>query len=320
MTFVGESPGITRVRRAAERLAPTPLPVLIRGETGTGKEVLARWIHARSDRVGPFVAVDCAGLAPSLIESELFGHRRGAFTGATQSRDGLVAAAEGGTFFLDEIGELPLDVQTRLLRLLDNGTYRPVGADRERHAGIRVIAATWRDLHDHVKVGRFRRDLYHRLVVADLVLPPLRDRGADLDRLLDHLLNAESAAAGRPTPTLSAPLRSHLRRWPWPGNIRELRNVARYLATLTSGPQATLKDLPRRLHAPVPAAPLAGAVPVRADLPYLDARRAWLDAFQFRYVSEVLARHSGNVSAAARASGMDRRSIQRILRRAAEAN
>jgi len=151
-------------------------------------------------------------------------------------------------------------------------------------------------------------------------LPPLRQRGPDLDRLLDHLLVTEAAEAGRPAPTLSAPLRAHLRRWPWPGNIRELRNVARYLATLTPGPQATLADLPRRLHAPVTSTRPPETVPVHADLPYIDARRAWLDAFQFRYVSEVLARHGGNVSAAARASGMDRRSIQRILQRAADAD
>jgi DNA-binding NtrC family response regulator len=316
VTLLGESPAIHRLRDRLNQVAKTPLPVLLVGETGTGKEVAARFLHDQSGRAGPFVAVDCAALSPSLVESELFGHERGAFTGATQRREGLVYAARGGTFFLDEIGELPAPTQTRLLRLLQEGSYRLVGGNDERKADIRVVAATWRDLGVFVAEGKFRRDLYHRLAVVELKLPPLRDRGGDVELLLEGFL--AEATAGRP-PTLDATVRQHLHDWPWPGNIRELKNVAAYIGAMARGRTVTMDDIPPQMRRAPPGFPSSASVPsiapIRTDLAYMDARRLWLDAFQQRYVEAILEQNGGNVSAAARAAGMDRRSIQRIASR-----
>ncbi len=300
------------------RVAPTPLPVLLVGETGTGKEVAARALHDLSGRAGPFVPVDCGSLSQSLVESELFGHERGAFTGANHRREGLIRAAAGGTFFLDEIGELPLETQTRLLRILEQGTYRLVGGEREQRADIRIVAATWRNLREQVSNGEFRQDLYHRLSIVELTLPPVRERGADADELMRHFLEVECERVGRLPLDLETDVRRHLQRWPWPGNVRELRNAAAYVAAMTPGGRVRFEDLPNSLRRTAPDAPdreRGGGVHVRTDLPYMEARRDWLDQFQIQYVSTLLEEHGGNVSAAARAAGMDRRSIQRILSR-----
>ena len=292
--------------------------MLLIGETGTGKEVAARYLHWHSDRrQGPFVAVDCAAISHTLVETELFGHERGAFTGAHQQRDGLVAAASGGTFFLDEIAELPLDAQTRLLRLLQEGTYRPVGSQEQRDADIRVVAATWQDLSIAVKEGRFRRDLYHRLNVVELHLPTLRERTGDLQILLDHLIVDISKRLGRTPPTPDAAVRRHLEQWPWPGNVRELVNTVEYMCAMARGTRVGLADLPSQLSRPAPNLNTGSAMPeVRTDLPYIEARRIWLDTFQQLYVNTLLTEYDGNISKAARAADMDRRSIQRILSRA----
>ena len=313
--LVGQTPPMRKLRERIGQVARTPLPVLIVGETGTGKEVVARAIHDNSGRTGTFVAVDCAALSPNLVESELFGHERGAFTGAQQRREGLIWQARGGTFFLDEIGELPMPTQTRLLRLLQESTYRLVGGNEERKADIRIIAATWRDLEAFVDEGRFRRDLYHRLAVVELRVPPLRDRKDDVAVLLDRFLDAESEAAGRVPVRLAEHVKKHLIEWPWPGNVRELRNVASYIAAMSRGPVAQYEDLPPQIRRG-PEGPNPSAVAaIRTDLPYMESRRVWLDAFQDAYVEAVLERHAGNVSAAARSSEMDRRSIQRIVAR-----
>lgn len=312
----GESAAMVQLRKRIAQIAPTALPVVILGETGTGKEVVARAIHHASDRRDlPFVPVDCAAISSSLIEAELFGVERGAFTGASQRRAGLIAAAEGGTFFLDEVAELPMETQTRLLRLLQERTYRPVGGEEQRHADIRVIAATWKDLNTAVRDGRFRRDLYHRLAVVELAIPPLRARAEDIDVLFDRLMADACERLGRSLPSVAPATRAHLRSWPWPGNVRELVNTVEYVAAMLVGQRVQLADLPPQLlrsSAPQPA----GSTPrLRTDLPYIDARRAWLDLFQDLYVHALLDEHDGNVSAAARAAQMDRRSIQRILSR-----
>jgi DNA-binding NtrC family response regulator len=317
--LIGESKALESVRFQISRVAPTPLPVLIHGETGTGKEVTARALHDASGRNGPFVPVDCAALSPQLVESELFGHERGAFTGANQAREGLVHAANHGTFFLDEIGELPMDVQSRLLRLLEQATYRPVGSQQERRADIRVIAATWRDLDARVSEGLFRRDLYHRLSVVELFLPPLRERGDDVEMLIGYFLDQAASDLGRPPPILEPQAMTHLLSWPWPGNIRELRNVTSYICAMTQGRRAGLRDLPPQILRSAPGGARLNAgtgIEPRTDLPYMEARREWLDEFQYRYVTSLLDENDGNVSATARAAGMDRRSIQRILTRA----
>ncbi|MCA9568357.1 MAG: sigma-54-dependent Fis family transcriptional regulator [Myxococcales bacterium] len=319
----GSSPAIERLRGRIQTVARTPLPVLVHGETGTGKEVVARMVHEASGRTGPFVPVDCGALAQSLVESELFGHERGAFTGANTRREGLVWAANGGTFFLDEIGELPMEAQTRLLRLLENGTYRPVGGSEQRTADIRVVAATWRDLRERVAEGAFREDLFHRLSIVELHLPPLRARGGDAVLLFEHFL-AAALPGGREPPVLEPSARAWLQRWPWPGNVREVRNAAQYVAAMVPGERISVDDLPPQLQrtppevADVSLPGRASDLELRLDLPYMEARRVFLDDFQLRYVEAQLARHEGNVSAAARAAGMDRRSIQRILARVRE--
>ncbi len=321
--LLGDSPAMAQLRKRVGQVANTPLPVLLTGETGTGKEVVARTLHDLSERTGPFIPVDCAALSMSLVETELFGHERGAFTGANQRREGLVYAARGGTFFLDEIGELPMQTQTRLLRLLESGTYRPVGDQRERTADLRVIAATWRDLRQGVADGTFREDLYHRLSIVGLRMPPLRERVSDIDMLFARFMGDFCEPTGRQPPVLKPDVRVHLRQWPWPGNIRELRNVASYVAAMTPGGRVRMEDLPPTLLRPPPEVPdaempvgLGRSTDVRIDLPYMDARRLFLDDFQQRYVEAILEAHDGNVSAAARAAGMDRRSIQRILKNA----
>ena len=319
--LLGDSEAMRRLRGRLRQVATTPLPVLLTGETGTGKEVAARTLHELSGRAGPFVPVDCAALSSQLVETELFGHERGAFTGANARREGLVYAARGGTFFLDEVGELPLETQTRLLRLLEQGTYRPVGDQKERKAEIRVIAATWRDLRQGVADGTFREDLYHRLSIVELRMPSLRERIDDFELLAERFMDEACAPHGRVAPALDPNVRAHLRRWPWPGNIRELRNVASYLAAMTPGARVRMDDLPPTLLRAPPEVPDARVSvslsndDVRIDLPYMEARRLFLDDFQQRYVAAILDAHDGNVSAAARAAGMDRRSIQRILKR-----
>ena len=313
--LIGSSASMELIRVRLRKVATTPLPVMICGETGTGKEVVARQIHHLSGRTGAFVPVDCGALSHQLVESELFGYEKGAFTGANQRRDGLVYAAVDGTFFLDEVGELPLAAQTRLLRLLEEGRYRPVGAAEERSAEIRIVAATWRDLRKAVESGAFRQDLYHRLAVVEFHLSPLRNRPEDVEDLLEYFL----AQTDRAKPVIDAATMSFLRGWPWPGNTRELRNVAKYLCAMHPGQPVGMTELPPQLRrTPHLANPAVrgdlGSMP-RVDLPYMEARRAWLEEFQVRYVSELLKAHDGNISAAARAADMDRRSIQRILSR-----
>ncbi|MEN0068279.1 MAG: sigma-54 dependent transcriptional regulator [Myxococcota bacterium] len=318
--ILGTSAAMEDFVRRLSQVATTPLPVLLTGETGTGKEMAARLVHHHSDRNGAFIPIDCAALSPSLVETELFGHERGAFTGAHQRREGLVHAASGGTFFLDEIGELPIETQTRLLRLLEQGTYRPVGDTLERKADIRVVAASWRNLRERVAQGAFREDLFHRLSIVELRLPSLRERVEDIDLLFEHFLS--QACEGKRLPPEPEPdVRVHLRRWPWPGNVRELKNVANYAAALTPGSRIRMVDLPPALLRPPPEVDKRdlrvsfGPRDLRTDLPYMEARRLFLDDFQQRYVEAILEEHAGNVSAAARAAGMDRRSIQRIMKR-----
>ena len=314
--LIGESTPMTQLRMRIQRVAATPLPVLITGETGTGKEVVARALHEESGRTGAFVPIDCGALSHSLIESELFGHERGAFTGAHQRREGLIAAAHGGTFFLDEIGEMRVDTQTRLLRILESGSYRRIGATTEEQADIRVVAATWRDLRERVREGSFREDLYHRLTIVELVLPPLRYRGDDVLLLLRLFMDQQTQAMGRQSPRIEGEVERHLCAWPWPGNVRELKNTAAFLVAMTPGSRVRFDDLPANLRRASPETPGGDSgVDVRIDVPYMEARRQFLDQFQERYVMAQLEAHAGNVSAAARASEMDRRSIQRILSR-----
>ncbi|MEO0650786.1 MAG: sigma 54-interacting transcriptional regulator [Planctomycetota bacterium] len=226
--MIGESHAMQQVFERIERVADADVPLLIRGETGTGKELVARAVHERSGRAqAPFVAVNCAAIPGSLLESELFGHVRGAFTDAVEDRQGHFAAANGGTLFLDEIGDMPLEMQAKLLRVLQEGELRPVGGTKTVRVDVRVLAATHRDLAAMCASGAFREDLYFRLAVVEVALPPLRERDGDAALIATRLVPRLAADVGRPTPSLSPAALEALGAWSWPGNVRELENELR---------------------------------------------------------------------------------------------
>ncbi len=243
--FVGSSPELQAVLRQASMVAATDATVLVLGESGTGKEHLARHIHARSRRPdGPLITVNCAALPEELVESELFGHRRGAFTGANDHQPGLVRQAHGGTLLLDEIAELPAGAQAKLLRFLENGECQPLGAAEAEQIDVRVIAATHQDLQQRVADGRFRADLYYRLQVVPLEMPPLRSRQGDVRRLAEHFRVTLAEHHGVEPPRFTPALLRWLGQWPWPGNVRELKNLVERCVIFMSGAEINPGDLP----------------------------------------------------------------------------
>ena len=242
-TIIGQCPGLRRVLAAADRIAPTAMSVLVTGETGTGKEGLARRLHDMSGRKGAFVVVNCASLPPELVESELFGHARGAFTGAVGDKRGLVLDANGGTLFLDEIGELTMEVQAKLLRLLQEKEIRPLGGRQVIKVDVRVVAATWRDLRGRVAEGAFREDLLYRLAVFELALPPLRERGDDVLLLARHVVDGFAQQAGIGRRSLARSAGAALRGHEWKGNVRELQAVLVRAAVLGDGRTITGGDI-----------------------------------------------------------------------------
>jgi two-component system response regulator GlrR len=303
--------GRSQVMRAAmaelERAAANDVTVLLQGETGTGKDAAAESIHRESARRdGPFVVVDCASIPSALMESELFGHRKGSFTGADQSRVGAFAAASGGTILLDEIGELAVELQPKLLRVLETRTVQQVGSTGREPVDVRVIAATNRNLRQEVNERRFRPDLYYRLAVVEIALPSLRQRPEDIPILVDALLAAGGSAAGPAVDRLrSAATQAELARHLWPGNVRELRNyVERCLAF----------DDPPRLAGSELAEP--SALAVDTSKPLRVERDRWIRRVEHDYLEKLLAEHGDNVSAAARAAGIDRIHMYRLLWRA----
>lgn len=300
---VGRHPAFLDLLELADRCAGCDYPVVIQGESGTGKELLARRIHEGSARKrGPFCVVDCAVLNQSLAAAELFGHRRGAFTGAHLEHTGLVASASDGTLFLDEIGELDAAVQGQLLRLLQEGVYRQVGDTGWREANVRIVCATNRDLRAEVEYGRFRHDLYHRLDVLRLSVPPLRQRRSDIPLLARYFAESENRRQ-EPPRRLSNGAVAALVDYDWPGNVRELENVIRRLLLVCEGdwigPEAVDQELYGRSDRPR-----------LHDLPYKEARAASQDAFARRYLETALARADGNVTLAARQSGLRRQYFQ----------
>ncbi|MBX7105282.1 MAG: sigma-54 dependent transcriptional regulator [Gemmataceae bacterium] len=271
-----EEPAMHAALAIVERVAPTEAAVLLRGESGTGKGVFARLIHERSRRARrPFVVVHCPSLSGELLESELFGHAKGAFTGATEATDGKVAAGDGGTLFLDEIGDLPLPLQPKLLRFLQDKSYERLGETRTRNADVRIIAATNRDLPGDVAAGRFREDLLYRLNVIEITLPSLRDRPRDLPRIADHLLAFFARQLGRPGLRFTDAARAALARHTWPGNLRELRNAIERSVILSSDDDVGLAHLP---------APLA-----RSAQPAEVGQRVTLDELETEHIRRVLA-------------------------------
>jgi two-component system, NtrC family, nitrogen regulation response regulator GlnG len=306
--LVGNSRRMREVFTLLERLAAGESDVLIQGETGTGKELCAEAIHAHSSRSkGPFVIADLAGIAPSLLESELFGHVKGAFTGANTDRAGAFERAHGGTLFLDEVGELPLEVQPRLLRALERRQVKRVGANDYRTVNVRVVAATHQDLEGAVKNGAFRGDLFHRLAVLRVVLPPLREHPEDIPLLIDTVLTR----MGRPPSALSDQTRALLAQYPWPGNVRELRNVVDRVVNLGEEALPDIPDVPPRAVDDDPE----NTVPMALDLPFKEAKERLIEGFERDYLRTLLERCEGNVSRASREAGIDRVYLRKLLRK-----
>src|SRR5579883_2322943 len=311
--IVGNSPAIRRVLRLVEKVAATDATVLVRGPSGTGKELIARALHGNSRRRDkPLVTVNCATLQESLLESELFGHEKGAFTGADKAKPGLFEVAEGGTLFIDEVAEMSPALQAKLLRVLEDGHYRRVGGTQERHADVRVVAATNKPLEDEQKAGRFREDLFFRLNVITVTLPPLKERREDIPDLITHFLHTRQV--GRGLMKLDPEALRVLCGYDWPGNIRELANVMERAQILAEGDTITLDDLPENLvqvsklvpvdDVPATSGPATTAAPVSPDD---------LDAVERRHVMDVLKRHGGNKVQAAKALGVSRRTLYRLI-------
>ncbi|MGH7401138.1 MAG: sigma-54 interaction domain-containing protein, partial [Candidatus Rokuibacteriota bacterium] len=292
--------------------------ILVLGESGTGKELVARAIHANSPRAGqPFVPVDCASLPEQLLESELFGHEKGAFTGAVRSKPGLVEMAHRGTLFLDEIAELPGALQVKLLRVLQERQIRRVGGTSLVDVDVRVVSATNRDLSDAIARGQFRDELYYRVNVIAIGLPPLRERAGDVRLLARTFLRR--FGQGRVTAMEDA-VSDALERYAWPGNVRELQNVMERACALADGSTVTLRDLPDHVMraVPRPAALRAGLAsegvpPAGTDLTLKAAKEQWLQVLEVSYLRDVLARHDGNVSSSAKAAGIDRKTFHRLI-------
>jgi two-component system response regulator HydG len=352
--IIGDSPKMLDVYRLIEGVAPTSSTVLILGESGTGKELVARAIHQHSPRSRrPFVAVNCGAIPKELVESELFGHVRGAFTGAQTARAGLFETADGGTILLDEVGDLPLAAQVKLLRVLQEGETKRVGADETRTVDVRVLAATNVDIVSRLQSGQFRRDLYYRLNVIAIELPPLRERGDDVLLLANHYLQKFSRSMQREPRRLTQDAVRALRDYDWPGNVRELEHAIEHAMVLAQKDVITAPDLPfgrspelspplrdsgtfpgaailpgpmREEPPPQALARSNGRGPEGADagrsllfelaeLPYAEAKRRLVGLFDETYTSELLRRTGGNMSEAARRAGLDRSNFRRLLRR-----
>ncbi|MEM9587195.1 MAG: sigma-54 dependent transcriptional regulator [Planctomycetota bacterium] len=305
--LLGESQPMKQLYDQVLRVAPSDASVLICGESGTGKEVLARALHEHSERAAhPFVAVNCAALSETLLESELFGHVRGAFTDARSQRRGLFLEATGGTLLLDEVGDMPLSMQVKLLRALEEERLRPVGSDQEVSFDVRVLAATHRDLDTAVEEGRFRQDLFYRINVIQLNVPPLRSRGVDILLLAQYFLDRFAKRSGKQVTKISEPAAEKLLAYSWPGNVRELRNVVQRAVALAQHDNIVVEDLPLnvRNHR-------GGAVFIGGDDP---SELVSLEEVETRYIQHVLKATDNNRTQAARILGLDRKTLYRKLK------
>jgi DNA-binding NtrC family response regulator len=311
--LVGEHRAIVKLRELIERVAPTEVTVLITGESGTGKEVVALAIHSLSPRYNqPFVPVNCAAIPQDLLESEMFGHERGAFTGAAGSRHGLLTTADRGTIFLDEIGEMPIGLQAKLLRVLEDGVVRPVGSDRTAHVNVRVIAASNVDLANAVAKGRFREDLFYRLQVVPIVIAPLRERRSDIPLLAEHFLDrVRDRTPGREL-TISREAMVALWSFDWPGNVRELENMVERLSILCEGATIDMAILPENLAVVArPAVPTIGVSLKDGGVNLNNLVRE----LEGRLINDALKQTGGNKQAAARLLGLKRTTFSAKLRR-----
>jgi DNA-binding NtrC family response regulator len=298
--MIGSGPAMRRIVQLIEKVAPTDSTVLVRGESGTGKELVARALHHNSPRRGlPLVTVNCAALQATLLESELFGHEKGAFTGALQAKPGLLEVAEGGTLFIDEVAEMAPALQAKLLRVLEDGHYRRVGGTKESHADVRVIAATNKPLEEEQKAGRFREDLFYRLNVVSIDLPPLRERRPDIPALVEHFLTIRQLGTARYRVAPDA--MQALLGYGWPGNIRELANVLERAQILAEGDLITIDDLPETMHTGDPLAEASGTEPFN------------LCALERRTLQAALQEAKGNKLHTAKLLGISRHSLYRLI-------
>jgi DNA-binding NtrC family response regulator len=303
--IIAVSRKMTEVLEIVGQIADSAASVLLAGESGTGKELIARALHFRSRRQqNPFIPVNCAAIPDNLLESELFGHVKGAFTDARQSKTGLFQAARGGTLFLDEVGEMPLLLQAKLLRVIEDKRVRPVGATEETPVDVRVVSATNTDLEEAISAGRFRADLYYRLATVTLVLPPLRERPEDIMPLVKHFLARAAAEAGRPIPEVTAEAVACLTHYPWPGNIRELQNAISRAVILCRNDRITRADLPAKV---------AGGETQSVTIEDAVNRRLTIDQLEREYARAILAAVGGNKSEAATVLGIDRKTLYRKL-------
>jgi transcriptional regulator with GAF, ATPase, and Fis domain len=314
--IVTRDPRMLEVLQAVAQVAAADAPVLVLGETGTGKELIARALHVNSPRRGrPFVTLHCSALPGTLLESELFGHVAGAFTDAKRDRPGRLASAHGGTLFLDEVGEIPIEAQAKLLRFLQFGEVQRLGSDRTEKVDVRIVAATHRDLRQMARAGRFREDLYFRLKVLDLTLPPLRERRGDVPLLADHFLRHHWR---RPEekPRWTERAERALWSYDYPGNVRELAHAIERVCLLARGPELDLPLLPSEMATAASGGPALAPVFVELTAEALsEAREAGIAEVERRFVDELMRRCEGNVSRAARESGLHRSYLQRILAR-----
>ncbi len=307
-TLLGESPAIQMVQEQVNRLADLETSILISGESGTGKELVACALHQQSRRCqGPFVAINCAALPENLLESELFGHVRGAFTDARENHRGLFAEASGGSLFLDEVGELPLPLQPKLLRVLEERKVRPLGSSQEIECDVRIITATHCDLTEAVKAGEFRSDLYYRLNVIQIEIPPLRARGNDILLLAQNFILELAGKFGKSVTGMAEPAAHRLLLYSWPGNVRELRNVIERAVALTCHDRITVQDLPEHLQKADGNIPFPGANLDPLSLPTLAQ-------MERRYIDQILNQVGDNRTLAARILGVDRKTLYRKLK------
>ena len=306
IALVGESDAIVRLKDQIRRAAPTAGRVLIYGENGTGKELVAKLIHSYSDRAQEsFVELNCAAIPTELIESELFGHRKGSFTGAIEHKKGKFLQADGGTLFLDEVGDMSLTTQAKVLRVLQEQTFEPVGGLEAMKVDVRVLAATNKDLPDEIAAGRFRQDLYYRLNVLPITVPPLRDRASDIPLLCNHFLAMFARQYGKPGKALARDAVDALVRYAWPGNVRELRNLMEWVLIMVPSLEVRASDLPIQ--------PGAGPALPDSGLPWSGPLKEAREAFEREFIGRSLGRHGGNVSRTAEELQIERRHLYRRL-------
>ena len=337
--IVGQNAHMRSVYSIIEKIAPTATTVVIEGETGTGKEVVAQSIHKLSTRNdGPIIIFDCGAVPPNLIESELFGHEKGSFTGAVMTRQGLFEMADGGTLFLDELGELPIDLQPKLLRVLEQREVRRVGSSKPIKVDVRIVAATNRNLAEEVKAGNFRQDLFYRLSVVRLTLPALRERKDDIPLLVNHFLQSEKyqrgQGPGKKVTGIAPDALDALQNYNWPGNVRELVNCVERAMSFCESDLIAFGDLPEHIQKsepPPPEAParfvtgtghsLAKEAPkpppelTAENVTFKDAKEKWVSSFERDYIISLLKRHNGNISHSAREADIDRKYFRKLMKK-----